>query len=48
MDVTQEVAFKIYKALANFKGNSKLATWIHKITYNTCLDYIKKGKMIYL
>ncbi|CCC57844.1 RNA polymerase sigma factor [Caloramator australicus] len=44
MDVTQEVALKIYRSISNFKGDSKLSTWIYRITYNTCLDYIKKRK----
>ena len=43
-DVTQEVALKIYKSISTFKGDSKLSTWIYRITYNACLDYIKKRK----
>lgn len=41
-DATQEVFFRIYKGLNNFKGNSKIQTWIYKITENVSIDYKKK------
>ena len=43
-DATQEVCIKIYKSIGKFKGDSKLSTWIYRISYNTCLDYIKKRR----
>lgn len=43
-DASQEVCIKIYKSINKFKGDSKFSTWIYRITYNTCLDYIKKRK----
>lgn len=43
-DASQEVCLKIYKAINKFKGDSKFSTWLYRITYNTCLDYIKKRK----
>src|SRR5690606_379359 len=30
--------------LHSFKGDSKFSTWVYKITYNTCLDHLKKRK----
>jgi RNA polymerase sigma-70 factor (ECF subfamily) len=33
---------KAYKNLSKFKGDSKLSTWLYKITYHTCLDTFKK------
>lgn len=44
LDASQEVCIKIYRAINKFKGDSKFSTWIYRITYNTCLDYIKKRK----
>jgi RNA polymerase sigma-70 factor (ECF subfamily) len=41
-DATQEVFFRIYKGLENFKGNSQIQTWIYKITENVSLDFKKK------
>lgn len=44
MDASQEVCIKIYKSIDKFKGESKFSTWIYRITYNTCIDFIKKRK----
>ncbi len=41
-DVAQEVFLEIYKSIHKFKGNSKLSTWIYKITTNKCLEFIRK------
>ena len=30
--------------MGKFKGDSKFSTWVYKVTYNTCLDYLKKKK----
>ena len=43
-EVSQDSFIKIYKSLNKFKGDSKFSTWIYKVTYNTCLDRIKKNK----
>lgn len=43
-EVCQDVFVKIYKSLYKFKGESKLSTWIYRVTYNSCLDIIKKQK----
>lgn len=41
-DIAQDVYLKAFKALSTFRFQSKLSTWIGKITYNTCLHYIEK------
>ena len=46
-EVSQDTFIKIYKALSKFKGDSKLSTWVYKVTYNTCLDRIKKNNRRY-
>ncbi|MCX7885128.1 MAG: sigma-70 family RNA polymerase sigma factor [Caloramator sp.] len=43
-DASQEVSLKIYRSIEKFKGESKFSTWIYRITYNTCMDYIKRRK----
>lgn len=43
-DITQEVLIKAYNSLSTFKGNSKLSTWLYRITVNTCLNELKKRK----
>lgn len=41
-DIAQEVFVEIFNSIAKFKGNSKLSTWIYKITTNKCLEFIRK------
>ncbi|ARV10450.1 RNA polymerase [Winogradskyella sp. PC-19] len=43
-EVAQDAFIKVYRSLDKFKGDSKFSTWIYKVTYNTCLDNIKKNK----
>ena len=38
-DVVQESFIKAYRALADFKGESRLYTWLHRITYLTAIDF---------
>jgi RNA polymerase sigma-70 factor (ECF subfamily) len=40
-DLTQEVFMKIDKGLKEFKGQSKLSTWIYRIATNAALDKLK-------
>ena len=41
-DVAQEVFVEVFKSIKKFKGNSKLSTWIYRITTNKCLEFIRK------
>ncbi|MCP9767219.1 sigma-70 family RNA polymerase sigma factor [Lacihabitans sp. LS3-19] len=43
-EAAQDAFLKIFRSLQKFNWDSKFSTWIYKITYNTCLDYIKKTK----
>lgn len=43
-EVSQDTFIKIFNSLNKFKGESKFSTWIYKITYNTCLDRLKRKK----
>lgn len=43
-DATQDIFLTIYQSISRFKGDSKLSTWIHRITLNKCLEYIRKAK----
>ncbi|MBC2845330.1 RNA polymerase sigma factor [Winogradskyella flava] len=44
-DLAQEVYFKVYNKLSSFRFNSKLSTWIGAITYNTCINHLKKKRI---
>lgn len=41
-DFGQEVFIKIFENLKSFKKESKLSTWIARITYNIAINYLKK------
>jgi RNA polymerase sigma-70 factor (ECF subfamily) len=40
-DLTQEVFMKVDRGLKEFKGESKLSTWIYRIATNTALDKLR-------
>jgi RNA polymerase sigma factor (sigma-70 family) len=44
-DLCQEVFLKVFENLSSFQFQSKLSTWIAKITYNICINYLKKQKV---
>ena len=43
-DICQEVFIKVFKKLKDFRGDSKLSTWIATIAYNTSISHLRKGK----
>jgi RNA polymerase sigma-70 factor, ECF subfamily len=43
-DIGQEVFIKLYYSLAEFRGDSKLSTYIQRIAVNLTLNEIKKRK----
>jgi len=44
-DICQDVFLKVYKNLSGFRQDSKLSTWIARIAYNGCLNYLEKKKV---
>jgi RNA polymerase sigma-70 factor (ECF subfamily) len=40
-DLTQEVFIKVESGLKNFRGESKLSTWIYRIATNTAIDRMR-------
>ena len=45
-DATQEIFMKIFLNLAKFGERAKFSTWIYSITYNFCIDYLRKKKKL--
>lgn len=43
-EVTQDVFMTVYDKIDRFNQDSKLGTWIYRITANTSLNFIKKRK----
>jgi RNA polymerase sigma-70 factor (ECF subfamily) len=44
-EVAQDIFIKAYRALADFKGNSKFSTWLYTIVNNTCITFLRKKKL---
>jgi len=45
-DLAQDIYLKAYKNLPGFRFGSKFSTWIAQVSYNTCLDYLRKKKLV--
>jgi RNA polymerase sigma factor (sigma-70 family) len=43
-DVTQEVFVQLYESIHSFKGESKLTTWLYRITVSKAMDHLRKKK----
>lgn len=43
-DCLQEAMLRVYRAIGSFKGQSSFATWVYRITMNTCLDELRRKK----
>jgi RNA polymerase sigma-70 factor (ECF subfamily) len=43
-DATQNTFIKVWKGLPNFRGESKLRTWIYRIASNECINLLRKKK----
>lgn len=43
-DLFQEVLLNLWRGIEHFKGESKLATWIYRISLNTCISANRKKK----
>ena len=47
-DMAQDIFLKVFKNLSGFRFQAKLSTWIGQISYNTCLNYHEKKKLIFV
>jgi len=43
-DALQETLLNIYRGISSFRGDSKVSTWVSRITINVCLGMLRKGK----
>ena len=45
-DIAQDVFIEVYRSVVNFKGNSKLSTWVYRIAVNKSLNHLRKYKQL--
>jgi len=43
-DLSHDIMIKVFINLSKFKGTSDFSFWVYSITYNYCMDYLKKKK----
>jgi RNA polymerase sigma-70 factor (ECF subfamily) len=41
-DALQEAYLKAFRRIGTFRHDSTVATWLYRITYNTCLDELRR------
>jgi RNA polymerase sigma-70 factor (ECF subfamily) len=44
-DLAQDILLKTFEHIHSFKGKSKFSTWLYAITYNHCIEHIRKKKL---
>jgi RNA polymerase sigma-70 factor, ECF subfamily len=45
-DLTQEVFIKVSRGLKDFRGESKLSSWIYRIATNIALDHLRRSSQM--
>ncbi|MBE0376560.1 RNA polymerase sigma factor [Pseudoalteromonas prydzensis] len=43
-DATQEVFVQLWHKIASFEGQSQFSTWLHSVTSNIAISYLRKHK----
>tara|TARA_R110002167_G_scaffold265170_4_gene471869 strand:+ start:4679 stop:5251 length:573 start_codon:yes stop_codon:yes gene_type:complete len=43
-DATQEVFIQLWRKMGNFQGQSKFSTWLHTVTTNVTITYLRKQR----
>jgi RNA polymerase sigma-70 factor (ECF subfamily) len=43
-DLFQDIMINLWKGLPSFKGNSKLSTWIYRVSLNTAISKFRKKR----
>jgi RNA polymerase sigma-70 factor (ECF subfamily) len=42
-DLFQEVVINLWKGFPEFRGDSKIQTWMYRISLNTCITFLRKS-----
>ena len=42
-DLYQEVVVNVWRGMDGYRGESKLSTWLYRISINTCITYVRRN-----
>lgn len=42
LDLSQDAFVKAFQQLSAFRGDSRFSVWMYRLTYNLCIDFIRK------
>src|SRR5258705_13059292 len=42
-EVTQDVLFKVFRKVADFRGDAALSSWIYRITFNAAMSRLRSA-----
>jgi RNA polymerase sigma-70 factor (ECF subfamily) len=42
LDVSQEAFIKVHRYIGSFQGSASFYTWLYRITYNLCIDHLRR------
>jgi RNA polymerase sigma-70 factor (ECF subfamily) len=45
-DIAQEAFLRLHQNIADFRGDSSLATWLHRTVTRLAIDYLRRQKLI--
>ena len=43
-ELTQDVFVSVYRNIGGFKGESKFSTWLYRVTWNLCTDWLRRNR----
>ena len=44
-DLTQEVAFQLWKSKDRFEQKSMLSTWVYRVALNVCMSHVRSNRI---